>query len=814
MALCTVTGIVYLPTGEPARSRVFVFSPANRSIYPDNFGGVLPDPVWVKTNRDGLLSVVLLTGTYVVQSEVYSGSVVVPDAPLANLYQILGGGGDVPAAPSVVEAPSVEPTTAMVGDNVTLRTGVWQDSDTETGILMQGAVNRTSEIVDQVWSPAVAGAFTWSVSATGPGGTTVATPISGTIDAAAPPVEPIGPSDYWAYAEPSDAPGAVGSNLTTLTARGTGAPAFSIAATGTAPTKESNAIRFNLGQYFMADALTIPAGDGFIIAADFTPRQVTGTQNVIMISTTQGVILGSIRSANTAAQYNVGVGVNGTAVNVASGPMTVGGRIQMAIEFDRVAGTLRSWNLSTGAVVSQPLTYSGSLNAVRISIGQASNHSVHRVSMVARPTGAAWGTTLEEVLEDYGLTGGGAPSGLTAMRIEVDTGQSLGLGPNEGNTASPAGPLWRDVLASNRVRGLGGTYRSDNVLITQVAAPLLKGYDTARSATSDIQGYAVSNIPPGFVSALATVRDGLAANTGIAYQFHGAGGQSITALASGIPYDNFAYWIAQVGTRFAGLSRNCPAININQGEADISQPRGWWLERAGPMVANMTTAIRAATGQTSGPSVFINQTGGYMLKTGAHLVVLDQIDVVRNLGARGVLVQPIYALKISNADGRGVHMGTEGNLMLGEIQAWAKQVHEAGQSWNLFPAATASRSGDNITIAIPVRSDETLTTEVGKYLNYGGDPTNLGLEAVGGGAVTSATVSGGNINLTVTGTVTAIRYAMQATGIDYRTFTDSNNEGYATHRGIIRTTLTRTRTVGGIAMTLKRFIPSFEVTIT
>ena len=71
-----------------------------------------------------------------------------------------------------------------------------------------------------------------------------------------------------------------------------------------------------------------------------------------------------------------------------------------------------------------------------------------------------------------------------------------------------------------------------------------------------------------------------------------------------------------------------------------------------------------------------------------------------------------------------------------------------------------------------------------------------------------------DINLTVTGTVTAIRYAMQTTGIDYLTLVDADNMGYATHRGIIRTTLTRTRTVGGLELVLKRFIPSFEVTIT
>ena len=106
-----------------------------------------------------------------------------------------------------------------------------------------------------------------------------------------------------------------------------------------------------------------------------------------------------------------------------------------------------------------------------------------------------------------------------------------------------------------------------------------------------------------------------------------------------------------------------------------------------------------------------------------------------------------------------------------------------------------------------------VTTVSGVYTNYGGDPANLGLEAVGGGTITAASVSGGNIIVNVSGTVTAIRYAMQQSATDYRTLTDANSEGYCAHRGLIRTTLTRTVTWGGQAFAVERWVPSFEVTV-
>lgn len=88
------------------------------------------------------------------------------------------------SAPSATTAPSATPTAATVGQPVTLSLGTWANG-TPTGVLMQGSTNRTSEIVNGSWTPTAAGAWTWTVSATGPGGTTTAAAISGTATAAA-----------------------------------------------------------------------------------------------------------------------------------------------------------------------------------------------------------------------------------------------------------------------------------------------------------------------------------------------------------------------------------------------------------------------------------------------------------------------------------------------------------------------------------------------------------------------------------------------------------------------------------------------------
>ena len=819
MALCTVTGIVYLRTGEVARSRTVVFSPAQKRIDPYGAGAALPDNVMVKTSRDGLLSVVLLDGVYIMASGGESARVVVPDALTASLYQILGGGGDIPDAPNAIFEPSIDPATATVGDNVTLTLGTWENATSVVGVLRQGIINRTGEIVDQVWSPAVAGAFTWTVTASGPGGVTVRGPISGLIEE---PVAPLVPGDFNVYADGSTPSGAVGSAITSLVSQGSTPVTFAMTGTGADPTKTADAIRFNLGRSFLADGVSLPSGDGFILVADFTANTVTGTQEIIRLG--QGTAqIAMLRQATTAAQVFVGVNINGTNTTAVTDTLTVGKRSRIVAEFDRVAGTLRYWNSATGQIVSQPLSYTIPISITRLTFGLNSNVSVHQMSIINRPAGAAWGTTFEEVLFDLGLNGGTpTPEPVPVANMIGFDGieQSLGLGPNAGAATAPDGRRWREVMGGGTdVLMLNGLVRADGAAISHVASPLLQGYNMGVAPTGTSAAYASGNIPGGLIIAKGLRRDGVVTDP-VSYHFNGAGGQEINNFdndpsnGSGntLLYNNSEHVMGRARALYvaAGGTYRVPYFLWNQGEADQSLARGQYFTRGQSVLASKIAQIRRLTGQTTDPRIYMLQTGGYARKQNDHWMVLDQIDLAR--ANNMIVVGPNWQAPIDDGN---VHHGIIEHIRMHETAVWAIEETQAGRAWNLFPAATAARSGNNITIAIPVRSDETLTTTPGKYAVYGGDPVNLGLEAFGGGTITSATISGGNINLVVSGTVTAIRHAHQrAAGINYADFLDADGKTYVAHRSLIRTTLTRTRTVGGASIVCERWLPSFEVTIT
>lgn len=68
MALCNVTGTVYLPNGQLARSRTIVFKRANQKVTAEYLGTVLPDDVIAQTSTSGKITVALLTGVYAVHT--------------------------------------------------------------------------------------------------------------------------------------------------------------------------------------------------------------------------------------------------------------------------------------------------------------------------------------------------------------------------------------------------------------------------------------------------------------------------------------------------------------------------------------------------------------------------------------------------------------------------------------------------------------------------------------------------------------------------------------------------------------------------
>ena len=83
MALCRITGTVYLPNGQPAASQEIQFYKADTKIKAGYLGAILPDVVTIITSATGELAVDLITGHYKMYGKTNKttsyGVVTVPD---------------------------------------------------------------------------------------------------------------------------------------------------------------------------------------------------------------------------------------------------------------------------------------------------------------------------------------------------------------------------------------------------------------------------------------------------------------------------------------------------------------------------------------------------------------------------------------------------------------------------------------------------------------------------------------------------------------------------------------------------------------
>ena len=83
MALCNVTGTVYLPSGAIAANRRIVFRREVRNITAEYLGAMFPDDVITTTSATGEIDVNLVTGRYIAfatgSNISFFGVAVVPD---------------------------------------------------------------------------------------------------------------------------------------------------------------------------------------------------------------------------------------------------------------------------------------------------------------------------------------------------------------------------------------------------------------------------------------------------------------------------------------------------------------------------------------------------------------------------------------------------------------------------------------------------------------------------------------------------------------------------------------------------------------
>lgn len=114
MALCRITGIVYLPSGEIAARREVTFVKEPDTVTADYLGAVLPEPIRTRTDTDGSIDLTLITGNYYGfilgrgGHNKYTFRAIVPESTTADFADLIAAVDPVEPLPSwlqqVIEA--------------------------------------------------------------------------------------------------------------------------------------------------------------------------------------------------------------------------------------------------------------------------------------------------------------------------------------------------------------------------------------------------------------------------------------------------------------------------------------------------------------------------------------------------------------------------------------------------------------------------------------------------------------------------------------------------------------------------------------
>lgn len=305
-------------------------------------------------------------------------------------FLIIAKTGGTPA-PTMLTAPTATPGTVTVGDNVTVTLGTWSNG-TPTGVLMQGGVDRTSEITDGVWSPGVAGAATWAVTATGPGGTLAAPVVNITVDAAAAGI------DYTQAALYVDADSAFAGTdaaVGTITNIGNGGYDLTTTGSGSAITHSADGFTYANGVRHTAAGVAASGIDGTFIIVRATVDSYVASSYIFAANPQSGFIAIFDNNGNLQARYN-----NGSTVNIALGSTPYGTEFVVGIEVNNETGAIRTYDL-TGTLASVTPSATPGVIPNTINMGMALTGTVHQAAIFTKPIGGAFAASFEDVFADF-----------------------------------------------------------------------------------------------------------------------------------------------------------------------------------------------------------------------------------------------------------------------------------------------------------------------------------------------------------------------------------------------------------------------------
>lgn len=586
-------------------------------------------------------------------------------------------------------------------------------------------------------------------------------------------------------------------NVTSITTDGEFAEVFTPVGTGDPITQTTTGFTFTGGQYLRCNDVSGTYDEALIIIeATFNGDPSSSAGEIFTLDKTSDE-RAYVRYTSTRVQYLIPT----TTVSCRNETYEAGVRKVMALHLNYVTGLVRAYDLDGYEITNEidPASISN-LVLAQSEMGKACNVTIHRLAVWLKNDSVGSEEDPEFWFNNYSEKK--IPNiDKSGFEYHPWIGQSEALGLN----VDPDIRVQYEVDYRFQTKKMYGLIRSDAADVHIHGSGAFNiDYTSAATSIGDID--VASNVPMSFSAAISEhkVRDSLGL-TSYAHLIQSTciAGQSIvefddnnplvTGTASIASHDNYDYILSEFKRLCLVQSKTAylPTLTIYQGTADHSMVSGEWLINASESVDDWID-VAISNGFTE-PTLMVYQVAGTNNTTGEEWYCKnDQIQLAINYD--GVLVGPMFTYPVYD----GVHPTLDAQNSMGKLWAWARAENEKGNDWNLIPTATLS--GSTVTVSVSTRNDESLVID--GILYNGGDVYDsfLGFESVGSN-ITNVTVNSDNVVIECDGAPTAIKYALQQRDNSGDMFINT----YSSHRGKIRTSLTKT--IDG--ETMYRFLPSF-----
>lgn len=301
-------------------------------------------------------------------------------------------------APSIVRQPAILPATAVIGDSITLDLGAADGMPapvatwgfTRNGVSIKDSLDPGGLTMEL----ASAGVYVLSASWTNSAGSVTAQ--TATLTVQAPPVPAINyDTQALAYFDAATTFAGSATDVTSVTARGTGGVILSKNGTGATIQHSAAGLTFANGSYLQSPTLTgLPTTDGVFAVVDCTLTSYGSNLGQIL----EGAG-GHVKIRNNAGNLQV-VGSDDSSVALVLGSVIYGSRVILAGMLDDVLNAVNGINTAGGDIsaahggITEP-------ELTRIFTGRYVHGTIHRLAIVGRAEGQAWPVTMREVYADF-----------------------------------------------------------------------------------------------------------------------------------------------------------------------------------------------------------------------------------------------------------------------------------------------------------------------------------------------------------------------------------------------------------------------------